>query len=185
MRGWGGRLLSPLWERLQNRELSPIRAKPQILLVRGSVLRARRTDPLTCDFRCLGGLRSPNSSLSLRAASRSGLRPLKSIHWIDFWPPATAPKSPPPRGRWAARLRPALSPHSELNCQKPQASPPVGIAPSGDGHACLGRGARSNLSKVCMWLLPAPRSAFFPAACVSLARRRRSSSSSSSGLTRG
>jgi hypothetical protein len=34
-----------------------------------------------------------------------------------------------------------------------------------------------------MWLLPAPRSAFFPAACVSLARRRRSSSSS--GLARG
>jgi len=27
----------PLWERLQNRGLSPIRAKPQILLVRGSV----------------------------------------------------------------------------------------------------------------------------------------------------
>ncbi|RKE85049.1 hypothetical protein DFO46_1834 [Rhizobium sp. AG855] len=68
-------------------------------------------------------------------------------------------------------------------CQKTQASPPVGIAPSGDGHACLGRGARSNLSKYFMWLLPAPRSAFCPAACVSLARRRRSSSSS--GLTRG
>jgi hypothetical protein len=34
-----------------------------------------------------------------------------------------------------------------------------------------------------MWLLPAPRSASIPAACVSLARRRRSSSSS--GETRG
>ena len=34
-----------------------------------------------------------------------------------------------------------------------------------------------------VWLLPAPRSASFPAACVSLARRRRSSSSS--GVTRG
>jgi hypothetical protein len=37
--------LSPLWERLKNRGLSPIRAKPQILLVRGSVLRARHNSP--------------------------------------------------------------------------------------------------------------------------------------------
>ncbi|MDQ0423589.1 hypothetical protein J2045_004644 [Peteryoungia aggregata LMG 23059] len=61
----GGRKIEGLGERKP--------PKLQIFLVRGSVLRARRTDPLTCDFRCLGGLRSPNSSKSL---------------------------SPPPRGRW-------------------------------------------------------------------------------------
>ena len=37
--------LSPLWERLQNRGLSPIRAKPQILLVRGSVPLPRHNRP--------------------------------------------------------------------------------------------------------------------------------------------
>lgn len=49
-KGWGGSRLSPLWERLQNRRLSPIGAKLQILLVRGSVLEQDRKDPLTCDF---------------------------------------------------------------------------------------------------------------------------------------
>ncbi len=46
-------------------------------------------------------VRHPIASLlgpSLRAASRSGLRSLKSIHWIDFWPSATTPKPLPPRG---------------------------------------------------------------------------------------
>ena len=66
-------------------------------------------------------------------------------------------------------------------CQKTQASPPVGIAPSGWAETFLGlnprigRGARSNLSKY-EYVAPsgAPFGVFVPLTCVSLARRRRS-----------
>ncbi|RKE84666.1 hypothetical protein DFO46_1437 [Rhizobium sp. AG855] len=61
------------------------------------------TEPPSCEISSFGPDRA-NSSQSLRAASRSGLRSLKSIHWIDFWPSATARRSPPQGGRWSPRL---------------------------------------------------------------------------------
>jgi hypothetical protein len=63
--------LSPLRERLQNRGLSPIRAKPQILLVRGSVSLAEASpSPPSCETSRFGHDRA-NSSHSLGAASRA------------------------------------------------------------------------------------------------------------------
>ena len=64
------------------------------------VLLVQREDPLT-KFAAPFGFASWGSHRP-RAASRSGLRSLKSIHRIDFWPAAMPPKPRPQKERRAA-----------------------------------------------------------------------------------